>query len=120
MSKDKILHTDGKWENAGIYIVANGQQIGQAFNIDFKVNKDCTVTSSDTGKINAERIVTCVNAMDGLSNEEVKYLLEYKKELIIALEMANSLLKSTYGAEFKEWIESVEIEKVLNKSKQTV
>lgn len=76
----KLPHTEGKWElslNKFMVIVKpptfdSIKRIADCshINIDFK-----------EGRANAERIVTCVNAMQGLSNEEVKGLREQNRKL---------------------------------------
>jgi hypothetical protein len=85
-------HTEGKWEytNYGFIIDSNQEGICQFFN---KMDDNFKNMNE-----NAARIVACVNACEGVSNEDLQYLsvkksAEYMADNII-LRDANYKLKS--------------------------
>lgn len=80
-----------------------------------KLPKDCTTYYIFTSHDMAICEFTRANHIKEETEANAK-LIAAAPELLEALLMANSALKAAYGDGFCEWIESVEIEKVINKA----
>lgn len=88
-------HTQGKIFLSGHYSPRQDEyrEISSVDNSDKLIgrifNENFGNISSDEGKLNAERIITLWNAMDGLSNEEVMNLRSELDKLRIASDFVN-------------------------------
>ena len=111
---NKLLHTEGElflremvmYDEPFNIVTANGYKVA--------IIPDSPHLKTTEIAVNAERIVTCVNAMQGLSNEEVESLLPILKDLVKTYSGFNGA-----GNAHKESA-IYKAQQLLNKSKQTV
>lgn len=102
MSKAK--HTPGPWKTRESWC-GNGVEI---YAHDPAIKKPCIPTelasvddSHDEWKANTTRIVTCVNAMEGLTNAQVAGLRKSHAELVAEM---SKLADDAEQAAFEEWL----------------